>query len=263
MKGGSALRAERRLGLRPPAWMAVGALAILLFLEFGPKTGLVDAFTLPPLSVIVPRAVQLLADPSFWTRYLGPSLLAMLLAFIIASIGGIAIGLILWRFRFMRRIFDPWLSIYYAIPTFALYPLLVVVAGIGLVPIVLLGALLAIVSVITATLDGLDSIPPITIKLARALQLSTADYVFKILIPSTLNQIVVGLRLALSFSIIGVMASEFILSTYGLGYFISYAYDHFSLNDMYAGIVIVLILAIGVNFLFGLLLRGRSARLST
>jgi NitT/TauT family transport system permease protein len=72
----------------------------------------------------------------------------------------------------------------------------------------------------------------------------------------------VGLRLALSFSIIGVMASEFILSTYGLGYFISYAYDHFSLNDMYAGIVIVLFLAVAVNVLFGLLLRGRSMRVS-
>jgi NitT/TauT family transport system permease protein len=258
----SILRQDRRLGLGPRAWMLVGAAILLGLLEIGPSSGLIDAFTLPPLSVILPRAAQLLVDQAFWYRYLGPSLLAILLAFVIAAIGGIAVGLLLWRFAFMRRIFDPWLSIYYAIPTFALYPLLVVLAGIGLVPVILLGALLAIVSVITTTLDGLDSIPRITIKLARALQLSTMDYVLKILIPSTINQIVVGLRLALSFSIIGVMASEFILSTYGLGYFISYAYDHFSLNDMYAGIVIVLFLAVAVNVLFGLLLRGRSMRVS-
>lgn len=237
--------------------MLVGLAIILLFLEIGPRSGLVDAFTLPPLSTILVRTAQLLADGTFWHSHLGPSLLAILLAFLLAAVGGIVVGLVLWRFAFLRRAFDPWLSIYYAIPTFALYPLLVVIAGIGLVPVILLGTLLAIVSVITATLDGLDSIPPITIKLARALQLSTVDYVFKILIPSTINHIVVGLRLALSFSIIGVMASEFILSTYGLGYFISYAYDHFSLNDMYAGIVIVLFLALSVNFLFGLLLRGR------
>lgn len=49
-------------------------------------------------------------------------------------------------------------------------------------------------------------------------------------------------------------------TTYGLGYFISYAYDHFSVNDMYAGIVIVLFFALGVNFLFGLLLRRRGKR---
>lgn len=261
--GGSVLLRDRRLGLGPRGWMCVFAVIILAFLELGPRFGLIDSFSLPPLSAILVRAVQLLVDPSFWYRYLGPSLLAIVLAFLFAAIGGILAGLILWRFNFLRRIFDPWLSIYYAIPTFALYPLLVVIAGIGLVPVILLGALLAIVSVITATLGGLDSIPPITIKLARALQLSTMDYVLKILIPATLSQIVVGLRLALSFSIIGVMASEFILSTYGLGYFISYTYDHFSQSDMYAGIAIVLCFALGVNFLFGLLLRGRSMRVSS
>jgi NitT/TauT family transport system permease protein len=258
----AAARGDRRLGLGPRAWMFLGVVLILALLEIGPRTGLIDSFTLPPLSLILIRAGQLLVDQAFWLHHLGPSLLAILLAFVFASVGGIVIGLILWRVPLLRRVFDPWLSIYYAIPTFALYPLLVVVAGIGLVPVVLLGALLGIVSVITSTLDGLDSIPRITIKLARALQLSTTDYVFKILIPSTINQIVVGLRLALSFCIIGVMASEFILSTYGLGHFISYAYDHFSLNDMYAGIVIVLVFALGVNALFGLLLRGRSKRIS-
>ncbi|MDN5843275.1 MAG: ABC transporter permease, partial [Alcaligenaceae bacterium] len=259
---GSASQRERRLGLGPRSWMLVFTAIILAFLELGPRFGLIDPFSLPPLSGILVRAAQLLVDPGFWSHHLGPSLLAIMLAFVFAAILGIAVGLILWRFGFMRRIFDPWLSIYYAIPTFALYPLLVVIAGIGLVPVILLGTLLAIVSVITATLDGLDSIPPITIKLAQALQLSTTDYVLKILIPATLSQIVVGLRLALSFSIIGVMASEFILSTYGLGYFISYAYDHFSQNDMYAGIVIVLCFALGVNYLCGLLLHGRSMRTS-
>ena len=251
-------RHDRRLGLGPRSWLLVFTAIVLAFLELGPRLGLVDSFSLPPLGKILVRAAQLLVDWGFWSQHLGPSLLAIILAFILAAVFGIALGLVLWRFGTMRRIFDPWLSIYYAIPTFALYPLLVVIAGIGLVPVILLGALLAIVSVVTATLDGLDSIPPITIKLAEALQLSTMDYVLKILIPATLGQIVVGLRLALSFSIIGVMASEFILSTYGLGYFISYAYDHFSLNDMYAGIVVVLCFALGVNFLFGLLLRGRN-----
>lgn len=262
MMRASAMRPQRRLGLGPRTWMLLGVAIILAFLETGPRTGLIDSFTLPPLSRILLRAGQLLVDQAFWLHQLGPTLLAILIAFVFAAIGGVLIGLILWRFAAMRRMFDPWLSIYYAIPTFALYPLLVVVAGVGLVPVILLGALLGVVSVITSTLDGLDSIPPITIKLAKTLQLSTTDYVFKILIPSTLTQIVVGLRLALSFCIIGVMASEFILSTYGLGHFISYAYDHFSLNDMYAGIVIVLVFALGVNFLFGLLLRGRGMKVS-
>ena len=161
----------------------------------------------------------------------------------------------------LRRIVDPWLTVYYAIPTFALYPMLVVIAGVGLVPIVLLGTLLAIVAVVTSTMDGLDSTPRIALRLSDSLQLYPLERTMKILLPSAVEQINIGLRLALSFSIIGVLASEFILSTHGLGHFISNASEDFAMGDMYGGIVLVLVLAFGLNFAFSSLLRKRTRRI--
>ena len=252
---------ERRLGLTPRAWIIVGTVLVVAFLELAPRVGFIDSFSLPPLSTILVHAGELLVNGPFWVADLLPTLLAIAWCFVLASSLGVIIGLVLWRFPLLRRVVDPWLTVYYAIPIFALYPMLVVIAGVGLVPIVFLGTLLAIVAVITSTMDGLDATPAIVLKLSDSLQLSPLSRTFKILIPSAVEQINVGLRLALSFSIIGVLASEFILSTHGLGYFISHSSEQFAMGDMYGGIALVLFFAFGLNLTFSALLRKRTRRI--
>ena len=68
---------ERRLGLTVRGWTIVGALVVILALELAPRVGLVDSFSLVPLSEMVFRAVTLLGDPRFLTEDLLPSLLAI------------------------------------------------------------------------------------------------------------------------------------------------------------------------------------------
>ncbi|KRE40796.1 hypothetical protein ASG74_15020 [Knoellia sp. Soil729] len=255
------MQRPRRLGLTPRGWIVSLIILVLAYLEFAPRLGWIDSFSLPPFSEILVHAGKLLVDGPFWATDLFPTLLAMGLSFVIASLLGVIIGLILWRFPPLRRVVDPWLTVYYAIPIFAVYPMIVVLAGVGLVPIVFLATLLAIVAVITATIDGLDSTPPMVLKLSDSLQLSPIARTVKILLPSAVEQINVGLRLALSFSIIGVLASEFILSTHGLGHFISNASEHFNMGNMYGGILLVLIFAFGLNMAFSALLRKRTRRI--
>ncbi|GGH51659.1 hypothetical protein GCM10010921_31170 [Microbacterium album] len=115
---------------------------------------------------------------------------------------------------------------------FALFPMLVIMVGLGLAPIVILGALWAVVAVITSTIDGLDSVPPLLLKLGAALRLSRVQQVTRVLVPAALRHIGIGLKLALTFSVIGVLASEFILSTYGLGHFIADAHQRFVIRAL-------------------------------
>ncbi|MBP2217150.1 ABC transporter permease [Arthrobacter sp. CAN_C5] len=251
---------ERRLGLTVRGWTIIGALLTVLFLELAPRLGLVDSFSLVPLSAMVVRASGLLIDPEFLSQDLAPSLLSILVAFIFAVVSGVLIGLLVWRFDWARKTLDPWLATYYAIPTFALYPLLVALLGIGFVPIVLLATLFAVVAMISSTVDGLDGIPRSVLRLAAVLQLDPIQRIFKVLLPAALPQISVGLRLALSYSLIMVLASEFVLSTSGLGHFISNAYNDFAITDMYAGVLLVFVLALGLNFAFAAALRPQSKR---
>lgn len=254
-------RADRRLGLNQTAWMLIILAALVLYAELGSRLGWIDSFLFPPLSVDLANAANLLTRKDFWQDSLLPTLLAVALSFCIAVLLGLIVGFITWRVRLVRKILDPWLAIYYAIPIFALYPLLVVVLGVGLMPIVYIATSLAIVAVITATVEALDAIPKTVLKLAHSLDMSVAQCIFKIYLPGALNQITVGLRLALSFSIIGTLASEFILSTRGMGYFISYESEHFDMATMYGAIVLMLLLAIGINSIFGLWMHLRTRRI--
>ncbi|MBO0677600.1 ABC transporter permease subunit [Mycolicibacterium sp. S2-37] len=249
----TAARVERRAGLTVRGWVAVIAAATAVFLEVAPRVGLVDPFSVIPLSEMVIQLGKLLAAGEFWSAALVPSLSAIALAFVLAIVLGVFVGVTLWEIRPLRSVVEPWLTIYYAIPTFALYPLIVAVLGVGLVPIVLLGTMFAIVVVITSTLTGLDATPTTIIRLAASLQLSRLARATKILVPAALPHIVTGSRLALSYALIGVLASEFVLSTSGLGHFISRAYNDFAFADMYAGVLLVFALATLVNAVFAFL----------
>jgi len=246
--------ADRRLGLTVRGWTVVGGLVTAAFLEVAPRVGLVDSFSLVPLSAMAGRAADLLTTPSFLTADLVPSLAAIAASFALAAVLGVAVGLLIWAVPAIRQALDPWLATYYAIPTFALYPLLVVLMGVGVAPIILLGTLFAVVAMISATVDGLDGIPRTTLRLMQSLQMRRTQRVTKVLLPAALPQISVGLRLALSYSIIMVLASEFVLSTRGLGHFISNAYNDFAITDMYAGVLLVFALALLLNVLFARLL---------
>ncbi|MDG4664860.1 ABC transporter permease subunit [Mycobacterium sp. 236(2023)] len=246
---------ERRAGLTVRGWTIVIAVGTAVFLELAPRVGLVDPFSVIPLSEMVVQLGKLLATGEFWTEALVPSLSAIALAFVLAIVLGVVVGIVLWEARPLRSVVEPWLTIYYAIPTFALYPLIVAVLGVGLLPIVLLGTMFAIVVVITSTLTGLDATSNTIVRLARSLQMSRFARATKILVPAALPHIVTGSRLALSYALIGVLASEFVLSTSGLGHFISRAYNDFAFADMYAGVLLVFVLAGVVNAVFAFVAR--------
>lgn len=248
--GAAKAPAERRMGLTVRGWTVLGALVTAAFLEIAPRVGLVDSFSLVPLSAMAGRAVILLTSPAFLVQDLMPSLAAIAASFALATVLGIMTGLLIWAVPAVRHSLDPWLATYYAIPTFALYPLLVVVMGVGVAPIILLGTLFAVVAMISAMVDGLDAIPRTTLRLMQSLQMPRLQRLTKVLVPAALPQISVGLRLALSYSIIMVLASEFVLSTRGLGHFISNAYNDFSITDMYAGVLLVFALALFLNVVF-------------
>jgi NitT/TauT family transport system permease protein len=100
---------------------------------------------------------------------------------------------------------------------------------------------------VISTLNGLDRVPRVMTKTARVLRLSPARAVLSITLPSAAPYLFTGLKLALAYSFIGVIAGEFILSGGGLGFSIAYAYNNFDSETMYALMLFVLLIAIVMN----------------
>lgn len=231
----------RELRVRLSRWVLVGA--FLGLLEVAPRAGLGDAITLIPLSEMLSTLARLTVSGELAPHFLA-TMTEFVVSFAAAAITGTALGILLWRFAGVRRALNPYLTTYYAIPIFAFYPLFIAVFGANIIPIVLIAWAWAVVAVVLNTALGLAEIPEVLHKLGRVMGLSLPDRIFRILLPASAPYLFTGLKLAVVYSLIGVIASEFILSTRGLGYLVSYAYTNFHTADMYAAILLILVLAL-------------------
>jgi NitT/TauT family transport system permease protein len=221
---------------------AVGAL------EIACRTGAIPATMVVAPSVMVTSLVHTLQSDEIG-MHLRHTLSAVAIAMSLSIVGGFIIGFILNWVPFLRRAFSPFLAAYYAIPHFAFYPLLIVIFGLGPLPLIVLATLFAMVAMILATMAGLDRVPRVLLKTARIHRLSLLEEIWRVRLPAAAPHILSGLKLAVAYSFIGVIAGEFILSTSGIGHEIAFAYDNFDNKRMYA--LILFVLAIVTTFNMG------------
>ncbi|MFC8177349.1 ABC transporter permease [Rhodococcus sp. NPDC057297] len=240
------LRPAPKAVLKIPAagWTAAVIVLAVLVVEVYARSPLASPLDIVPVSDMAATALQLMTDPDFLVDALGRTLGIIVVAFVLSSLLGIGAAYLLWRFDVWDRAFQPYLNVYYAVPTFALYPIMVVLFGSGIAPIAILSTIFAFGVVAMNARTGFNSVSPIVAKLGSTLRLTRWQYFRSILLPYALPNIVTGLKLGLSYAIISVLASEFILSTQGLGHYISIAYDSFDIAEMYAGILVVTALAL-------------------
>jgi NitT/TauT family transport system permease protein len=232
--------------IRVTRWGVV--LAALAVLELVPRLGLVNPISLVPLSDMVATLWTLATDGT-----LGPHMLttlgAIVAAFAASVVTGVPLGVLLWRAERVRRIVQPYLTTYYAIPIFAFYPLFIAVLGLGAGPVVLIAWAWAVVAVVLNTVIGLNAVSPVYVKVGRSLALSRTRMFTRVYFPAATPYVFTGFKLAASYAVIGVVASEFIQAEQGLGWFVAFSYNSFAITNMYAGIVLILVFAVIVNSL--------------
>ena len=171
----------------------------------------------------------------------------VLVSSILAISLGFAAGLTIHALPRLRTAIEPVLASYYAVPTFMFYPLFVVVFGVNSGAIIAIAVLLSVVSMITSTLSGLDRIPAVLHKTARVYHMTPPSRAIFIDLPAAAPHLFGGAKLAFAYALIGVIASEFILSGEGVGYAIAYAYNNFDNRVMYGLMLLVIIAAVIAN----------------
>lgn len=231
--------------VRLTRWAVI--IAAVAALEIVPRSGLGDAITLIPFSRIVPEFFELLADGEL-TPHLLSTGGAFVLSFLLAGVTGVPLGYLLWRYEPLKRTLDPYLTTYYAIPIFAFYPLLLAIFGFNILPVVVISWAWAVVAVVLNTAIGFGEVPRVLIKVGQSMNLSRWQLLSRIFFPAAIPYVFTGLKLGMVYSLIGVIASEFVLSTQGLGYLVSYNYTNFRTAAMYSAMFLILFLAILLNW---------------
>jgi len=220
--------------------------AAVAALELACRLGLIDRFTVIPPSEMAMALAEVATSPGLVAE-IAASLANIAIAVMSATVAGVAVGIALHRLQRIRRIVDPLLSSYYALPLFAFYPFFIVLFGVGAVPIVIMGFLAGLAVMVLATLDGLDAIPRVLLKVAKMHQLGAVATALRVQLPAAAPHVLSGVKLAIAYGFIGVIASEFILSGHGLGFAVGYAYNSFDTRTMYGLILFIVLMVIALN----------------
>jgi len=230
----------------PLLWRLLVLAGFVGLLEVLCLTGVIKPLTMQAPHRIVTDLVAMLVSGAL-NRAIAKTLGNAFIAFVIAVVLGVTSALVIHRLRRVRDTLEPLFATYYAIPVFAFYPLLIILLGLGDAPQIFIGAMLGIVAVIVNTLNGLDRVPNVLLKTARVNQMGAVETALRVTLPCASPYILTGAKLAVAYSLIGIIGAEFIMSSGGMGYEISFAYNNFDNATMYPLILLILVVSITIN----------------
>jgi NitT/TauT family transport system permease protein len=204
-----------------------------------------DVAITPPWRT-VEFASTLLGSAVFW-GHAAATLLAFLYSLAIAYAIGIAAGLALGFHRFSGDVAEPILTALYTIPKVTLYPVILLIFGLGISAKVAFGVIHGVIPVILFTMSAVKTIPPVVTKTARVLRLSPWQTATTMLVPAVAPEIITGLRVGFSLTMLGVLIGEMFASQRGLGFMIINGINAHNVKTTTAVILIVVVFAVAAN----------------
>lgn len=212
------------------------------------RSGLLFEGVVPSSLIVFPSIAAHLADPAFWDHF-GRTAYEVAAGFAIGSGIGAALGILLGLRRFLAAVLEPYINYMAATPKIIFLPILMVMFGVGAGSKIAIAAISAFFPVAVSVYRGTLLVSPVLIRVARSFKASQWTIVRSVYLPSLVPPLLTGLRLGLGVSIVGTLLAEIKLSNKGLGYVVIQHYNFFRTADMYAVLIIIFVLAVGINAL--------------
>mgnify|MGYP004571796967 CR=1 FL=1 len=167
----------------------------------------------------------------------------VIISFILGMIISFILALILYEFKFIAKVIDPFLTMLNSLPKVALGPLIIIIFGANINSVIIMALLISsIVSLITIY-NGFNNTDPYRLKLLKSFNASKIQILKILVIPSSYPTIITSLKLNISLTLIGVIMGEFLVSKEGIGYLIVYGKQVFNLDYVMSGIVLLAIIS--------------------
>ena len=186
---------------------------------------------------------------------LGAALYESLRPFVVgyglAIIVGVPLGLVIGRFRVVEAALGIYVTAGYAMPLVALVPLLILWLGLGFAVKAAVVFLMSLFPICINTWLGVTAVPKSLIEVGRAFVAPNSVILRRIVLPATLPYIMAGIRLAVGRAVVAMVIAEFFTTISGLGAIIINSANNFDTATMFVPIVVLMVLAIGLNGLIG------------
>ncbi len=225
---------------------------VLLIWQLTSDFGLLDASYFPSPTTISSEAVDLIESGRLWEATWATGW-RVLQGFFFGSLIGFVIGVALGTSTLMRAAFEPLVYAFWTVPKLAVLPLLLLIFGFGDTPMIMLIVLNTLFLVLIPTISAMSSVPAAYQETARAFNVNRWQLFRHVLLPSSLPDIFVALKLSAGASILVAVAAEFVNGNTGLGYLIWNSWQVFLPEPMYVGIVVVALIGTLFTMLIGVI----------
>ncbi|MGW0971216.1 ABC transporter permease [Streptomyces sp. NPDC002516] len=216
--------------------------------------GIVDPFFFGQPSGIAKRLVELLQHGtefgSFYAN-IWTTIQEALAGFALGAATGVIIGVALGQSRFLSEVFGPYIKMVNAIPRIVLGSIFIVAFGIGMLPKILLAAVLVFFIVFFNAFQGVREVDRNILANAKVLGASQMQIIRHVVVPSALTWIIASLHSAFGFAIVGALVGEVLGAQSGLGLVIKTAQNNFDPNGVFAAMLVISVIVLGAEWLIG------------
>lgn len=217
--------------------LIAAALALwqVLFFLAGP-----DAIA-SPLATLQ-RLIALGYDPRFWTNT-AATLAAFAYACVLSIAIGLPLGVAVGAHKLARDVAEPMLAALYSIPKITLYPVILLIFGLGLSAKVAFGVIHGVFPIALFAIGAIRNLSPSLMRTARILHLSARQTAASVIMPAALPEILTGLRIGVAAALLGTIIGELFASSQGLGFMLIRAMENHQVADIMAVTLFLFIIA--------------------
>jgi NitT/TauT family transport system permease protein len=220
----------------------VGALLAIwqaLYIVFGARV------LTPPSGTFV-NAWNMLRTPEYWPD-IGESIRAFSIALLITCGLGMIAGLLIGSWRPCTEVLEPLIMNINTVPKVAIYPVILLIFGLGIWAKVVFGALHGVIPVVISSIGAVRNVNPNYARCGRTMHLTSWQTLRRIWVPACIPEIFSGLRLGFSLTLLGTIFGEFFASQKGIGFLLMNAIDLRNVPTIMALILILVIFAVLAN----------------
>lgn len=217
---------------------------IVIFLalwEILANLGVIDSFIMSQPSRILKTFMNL--SQNGLLEHVGITCLETIIGFLLGTISGTIIAILLWWSKFLSRVAEPFLVVLNSLPKIALGPVIIIWVGAGMPAIIVMALAISLIVTILEILNGFLNTDKELIKMAETFHANRLQILTKIIIPANVSTFFNSLKVNIGLSLVGVISGEFLVSKAGLGYLIVYGGQVFQLDLVMASVIILAIVA--------------------
>ena len=224
-----------------------------LFLwEIAARQEWIDTFLFSNPSAIAKIFWQYFTNGTIWL-HIGITMWETLLGFLIGTIAGLIIAVLMWWFPLAAKILDPFLVVLNALPKTALAPIVIVWFGAGISGIIAVAVFISIIVTVLSAYSYFINMDESKIKMLHSFGATKGQIFYKLILPANIGNMANIAKINIGLCLIGVIVGEFLVSRYGIGYLIVYGSQVFRLDLVMMGVVILAVCAWGMNTLLNTL----------